>query len=1043
VTPLFRPLAHFLVRAPTLPLTAFPILTRPGEFPPDQPWNSFVQESVTIASPVFVDTQRRVREGAPSDGRRRERAARTTLRYASRMTSRATPFGLFAGVAVGTFGTCAEACLGPVTTWRTRSRPDMGWLLHLVKTLERWPGVLDCLRVVPTSMALRVGPRLVLPFTSAWTTPETAEFARSNVSIRATPPVLRALELASSGPTVAELTAALLAETPQAGEQRLRRLIEDLVENEFLLTELVPACSEPRPLDHVVAVLDGVSAAAEEWRALVDLRSSLDTYDERPPGPRIPQLTSIRERASAMRRSDQLLMVDLAFPRARVTLPPSVGEEVARAAECLWRLSPASTGLPHLRTYHAAFLERYGVGRAVPVLELISDDTGLGPPEPYRYPPGERNWLQPATRDTDTDTGSAALVERALAALLQGRREFELTDALLDELAPAGDRSTAPTSLEIFAEVVAKSTRDLDAGQYLIVLSPLTASYGAGKASGRFLDLLPGQLVEQLARHYRREEADRPSTIFAELTHLPPHGRLANVTLVPCLRRFEVPVGTRPTGGGVEAISLDDIVVYSSGQQLHLSVRSRRCELVVTAAQMVNADVLPNIYRFLLELSFEGVRLITPAGVGLSSRLARFPRIRYRHTVLAPETWNIRLSDVAESADETRGSWHNRFRAWCASLSVPRHVQLVMNDQRLLLDLSEDSHADQVRREILQRGRACMHEFVGGLEERALTGPWGRHTLEGVFSLERNGLGRQRAHPAPSFPQPPVEPADRLRLPGSDWLYLKIYTSRRRQDEAISEHLCSFAQAATEQQLCASWFYIRYTDPAPHLRVRFNGDPCRLMELLARTEPWAHSLHHQGLLLDLQVATYDREVERYGDTTLMPLAEELFAADSLLCARLLSLVRRGVLELPKTSLAAVTIVDLLDHSGVPNLQSGWTNNSQLAAGQLTPALKELAGTLWLPDGVFVPTGTAGAGWARAIALLIAGRADPLSRYRRAIEGGPHHVRLNDIVGSVVHMHCNRLMGAQEDERRAIAVARQLHHWRAAVRERATTCAVAP
>ncbi|MGH3833393.1 MAG: lantibiotic dehydratase family protein, partial [Pseudonocardiaceae bacterium] len=494
VTPLFRPLAHFLARAPALPLTAFSILATPEEFPRDQPWSSFVQEAVTIASPAFADTQRRVRQGAPSDERRRERAARTTLRYASRMASRATPFGLFAGVAVGTFGTYAETCLGPVTTWRTRSRPDMGWLLHLVKTFERRPGVLDHLRVVPTSMALRVGPRLVLPFTSAWTTPDTAEFARSNVSIRATPPVLRALELAGGGLTVAELAAALLADTPQAGEQRIRRLIADLVENEFLLTELVPVSSEPRPLDHVIAVLEGVPAAADEWRALVDLRDSVDTYDERTPGQRIPHLASIRQRASALRRSDQLLKVDLAFPRARVTLPPSVGEEVARAAECLWRLSPASTGLPHLRTYHAAFLERYGVGRAVSVLELISDDTGLGPPEPYGYPGGERGWLPAAARESDT--GGAVLVERALAALLQGRREFELTDALLDELAPAGDRSTAPASLEIFAEVVAKSTRDLDAGQYLVALSPLTVSYGAGKASGRFLDLLPGQLVE-------------------------------------------------------------------------------------------------------------------------------------------------------------------------------------------------------------------------------------------------------------------------------------------------------------------------------------------------------------------------------------------------------------------------------------------------------------------------------------------------------------------------------------------------------------------
>ncbi|RKE17122.1 thiopeptide-type bacteriocin biosynthesis protein [Streptomyces sp. TLI_171] len=77
----------------------------------------------------------------------------------------------------------------------------------------------------------------------------------------------------------------------------------------------------------------------------------------------------------------------------------------------------------------------------------------------------------------------------------------------------------------------------------------------------------------------------------------------------------------------------------------------------------------------------------------------------------------------------------------------------------------------------------------------------------------------------------------------------------------------------------ADWFFIRYGEGGPHLRIRFRGDrPEDTAEELARLagrrtppdSPWAAG--HGAVT----AVPYRPETERYGGATLLPLAEEVF-----------------------------------------------------------------------------------------------------------------------------------------------------------------------
>ena len=81
------------------------------------------------------------------------------------MSTRPTPYGLFAGVALAAWGPRTDLALGPGRP-RTRTRPDMGWLLRVVLELENRPEVRTRLCYVANAAALERAGRVFLPETA-------------------------------------------------------------------------------------------------------------------------------------------------------------------------------------------------------------------------------------------------------------------------------------------------------------------------------------------------------------------------------------------------------------------------------------------------------------------------------------------------------------------------------------------------------------------------------------------------------------------------------------------------------------------------------------------------------------------------------------------------------------------------------------------------------------------------------------------------------------------------------------------------------------
>lgn len=139
----------------------------------------------------------------------------------------------------------------------------------------------------------------------------------------------------------------------------------------------------------------------------------------------------------------------------------------------------------------------------------------------------------------------------------------------------------------------------------------------------------------------------------------------------------------------------------------------------------------------------------------------------------------------------------------------------------------------------------------------------------------------QKASFAPCAYQP-IQFDERWKLPASEWLYFKFYLESEGENQFLLQHLAPVAEYLRQQEKIELWFFVRYKDPQSHLRFRIKlysleslSDVMFLFQDMAKKWMERHLIHH------LTLASYEREVERYGGPNLIDTAEALFCADAM------------------------------------------------------------------------------------------------------------------------------------------------------------------
>ncbi|MGB8698555.1 MAG: lantibiotic dehydratase, partial [Thermosynechococcaceae cyanobacterium] len=763
--------------------------------------------------------------------------------------------------------------------------------------------------------------------------------------------------------------------------------------------------------------------------ALQQLESTIEAaslWDELPPadGEEVYQKLISIANESGKAASKIPVQVDMAMSLGGKHLNRSVGLEAAKAAELLLRLTPFPRGLTYLEAYRRAFESRYQQGREVPILELLDPNFGLGPP--LESPQG--SGLSPAKAAQRTRT----LLSLALNAVRDRKLVVDLnpdTLALLETWTPSDD--AAPPSLDMTVSVAATSADAIDAGNFQIVVGPNVGASAAGRHLGRFADLLGSEAQVALEHIARTEERHSSNQIWAELSYLPRHTRSANVVVRPALRSYEILLGV---GSGVNpsnVIPLDELVVGVRNNRFYVRWPTRNVHVVVSAGHMLNNMQAPVVCRFLSDISRDGLAQLSAFDWGPATGFPFLPRVQVGRIVLQTAQWcidtSIRERELPTHSQEIFREALNSYRErW----QVPQYVYLSFGDNRLLLNLEDARQVEELQIEVrsLQEGRQIvLQEVLPGLNQIWTQGPGGHFVTEFVvplalrnrlpqsnWELESPGMKLGQNTSTPENACSPILQAERLKPLGSDWLYIKLYCGHDIEEDLISGPIRLFCEEIVLSGLAEDWFFIRYSDPDPHIRLRFRGESKVLIEkLMPDLCAWATELMTSGLCSKFSFDTYEREIERYGGIPGMQVAERLFATDSKTVARLLNIVRQGSLPFDLTGLAVLSVDTLLEGLGLDEeTRLRWYRYHSTTSKEGGEDYRQRKNTLRIllkdPDNLLISPDS------QAVIQLLTSRHTAMIAIVQHLQKNTgdkvSEKELFALYGSFAHMHCNRIFG---------------------------------
>ncbi|MGC9671416.1 lantibiotic dehydratase [Planosporangium sp. 12N6] len=852
--------------------------------------------AVTAAAPELAAQITRTVAGEPIAEQRLRRLVGAAVKYLLRWTTRATPFGTFAGVAPIQFGAHASVRMGEAH--RAVARPDGEFVAEHTARVEQDLANLRTVEVVTNSLGYQRGGRWVLPCARA------EGDRRWDVEIRLTGPVEAAIQAARSPVGFADLAAKIAGAADVAAAERL---LADLVQVGVLLSALRPAMTVTDPAAHAA---DHYAVPRPGHRIAVDLRADV-----------------------------------------AVTLPPAVLREAGRAAATLAAVAPP---LPGWGEYHRAFIERWGPGAAVPVRDVLNV---LGFPAGYRG----------STRRAPAGfTGRDRLLgQLAQQSALDGCAEVFLDDALIERLRGDDDRPPVPHT-ELRFILAADTVRDLDRGAF--TLTVLSGSRHAGVSAARFLHLLTPAEFASFQRVYQDLPTTQPGAVPVQLSGPPLDARLTAVARTPELLPV-LPIGDFHPA---PPWTVEDLAVTGDGRRLWLVSQSSGQPV---EPLLCNSVLLPSLQQPLM-------RLLAEIWIAWSAPCSRFewghaaglpflPRLRRGRTIVHPARWVI---ERAALPGRTAGGsqWRDAWQRHHHRRHLPQHVLLGGDDVRLRLDLDDAAHLSVLREHLDRHARTVITEAPGP------AGWIDNRPAELLLTL---------THPTPAArPARPARPVCTIQhRPGrSRWLEARLYG---RLDAILTD-----LAGRPADHLPAGWWFVRYPDPEPHLRLRIPlADVDRFAETARHLADWVGELHTDAAVHDYSLHPYRPET-RHGAGATLAAAEAVFAADSRAALRRLTGDRQAI-----TATGMIAIADGFTGDGL-----GWlaTRVPQLTGPRLDPAQLDLARRPFCDEHL----------------------AAALAAYRTLAEGDG--LDPDQVLGDMLHLHHTRMIGVDAtSERHCLRLAR--------------------
>jgi thiopeptide-type bacteriocin biosynthesis protein len=850
-------------------------------------------EALYLSSPVLCNEYQKHLTQPSTDSKEIKKLDISLYKYLSRSKYRCTPFGLFAGLSIGSWGDENNIVLAAnlKNTLNRKTRLDMNVLCNLAQELSKQDFIKPHLKFYPNTSIYNIGShyRYIEYYYN-----NNNRFHKIN-KVDFSAYLQDVLRESKDGLTYSQLTQVLISEDISIDEAI--SFIDELVASQLLINNLEPTLTGDDYFNTLLNELLNINQInkSESLSRIITILKEVDIL--------INQIDSSLFNPTELYKNIQFILkeilvelsetnlfqtdlykINLNANSNKFTLNDNIQTKLHNTIHFLNKITPIVPN-KNLDDFKKRFYERYE-DYEIPLLIALDTETGIG------YPNTDNNGVNELIDDVYASNSNTehydikwsklqtSLLNLITNSIKHNKKVIEVSEH--DFTDTDFSNEGLPHSLSVMFKVLNSATQKISISS----VGGSSAINLLGRFAGGNNQL--NDIVKEIAEF---EQAQSPHSILAEIVHLP-ESRTGNILARTSFRSYEIPYLAKASVDSEFQISMNDLTLKLKGDKIILFDNRLQKEIIprLGNAHNYSFNSLP-VYHFLCDLQ---TQYFAKSYVGfdwgvLVNQFDFLPRVEYKNVVLKSAKWQIRKANIEplKSKQKSDVEKHNSFFELKNKLELPDIFLIADGDNELLIDCKKPIAIDTFIDIVKNRNEITLEEYLFEDDNSLIKDSDGNSfTNECIAILLNENTIKLKSEPISLI----KKSSKQVFSIGSEWLYYKIYCGAKTADFILTEKIKHITETLLEKGIIDKWFFIRYADPNVHIRFRLHvSDFAKYGEILQFVNMQFEPLLNQHVISKIQTDTYKRELERYGDNSI-ELVESLFYADSVFVTDMLDML---------------------------------------------------------------------------------------------------------------------------------------------------------
>jgi hypothetical protein len=695
--------AEYVLRTPLMPLSFYlnTIEKYSTEKTKQLYHNPLVREAISLASPELI---KELDKWLDRDEKLHDEYTKieiTFLKYVGRMSSRCTPFGLFAGCSMGKIADETKIILEGSDQFKRFTQFDMQFWVALLQQIAEKKEVIPYLKYYSNDSVYKIGEFYrYVEYRYIKTKRE-----HSISALRKSAVLTELLQKAKSGLTIKAMIS-LLAES-ESEKPEAKEFVLKLIDFQFLVSELDAVVTGNNEWERILFILEKIPALDKEYKILKKIQKQLFSLDEK----LVPSEKTYQEIRANIKQIEigfdekYLFQTDLNLNTSVSTLNINISKKVLLALHFLNGIQTKEKNQDQ-EDFKKAFIQRYE-SRMMPLTTVLDTEIGIGYLQRQDMNDSheildfiEFKYKETQDKNQFWTSYDFVLQKKIQECILQNKKIITLNES--DFVDFNADFKDAPATFSVMIEVF---------GQDEIAIES-SGNVSAAKLLGRFCH--GNSAIHNLTKKIiQKEEEYFSDKIMAEVVHIP-ESRTGNILRRPVLRNHEISYLAKSGVSVNNNIDLNDLFISVKNDTILLYSKKHNKEVIpcLSNAHNFSKNSLP-VYHFLCDLQSQDSKPIYSFSWGvLKKHYDFFPRVMYRDIILSKAKWIIKKEEIMRFFEINHEQCYNEFLIWKSSKNIPQYINWTNGDNTLLFDFESQIGMKLFLKSFKNQEEITLEEFL-------------------------------------------------------------------------------------------------------------------------------------------------------------------------------------------------------------------------------------------------------------------------------------------------------------------------------------------